>query len=196
MRLLTDALGRGLVRFLTHFVLKVPCDPLENIRKPLVFWCFQGYQRGAFGRNGLILLDLLETSHKCTGKEFDLVFNPFRPEALLWSPWKHQETFGFQMFSGGSKGSLRRKWVNAFRLTWDFSKVHWEGVSARFSRISKFCWTFYWTFKFARRNLLQKRRFYWNFPEIFSEFLKNASKIKNFIIRQLYERHLPFSKFS
>ena len=106
MRLLTDALGRGLVRFLTHFVLKVPCDPLENIRKPLVFWCFQGYQRGAFGRNGLILLDLLETSHKCTGKEFDLVFNPFRPEALLWSPWKHQETFGFQMFSGGSKGSL------------------------------------------------------------------------------------------
>ena len=129
-------------------------------------------------------------------KEFDLVFNPFRPEALLWSPWKHQKTFGFQMFSGGSKGNFRRKWVNAFRLTWDFSQVHWEGVSAHFSRISKFCWTFYWTFKFARRNLLQKRRFYWNFPEIFSVFSKKTSKIKNFMIRQLYERHLPFSKFS
>ena len=30
-----------------------PFDPPENIRKPLVFWCFQGDQKGTLGRKGL-----------------------------------------------------------------------------------------------------------------------------------------------
>ena len=46
---------------LTHFFLMLPFDPPENIRKPLifwcfqreVFWCFQGDQKGTLGRNGL-----------------------------------------------------------------------------------------------------------------------------------------------
>ena len=30
-----------------------PFDPPENIRKPLVFWYFQGDQEGTFSRRGL-----------------------------------------------------------------------------------------------------------------------------------------------
>ena len=30
-----------------------PFDPPENIRKPKVFWCFQGDQKGTLGRKGL-----------------------------------------------------------------------------------------------------------------------------------------------
>ena len=37
--------------------------------------------------------------------------NPFLPDALFWSPWKHQKTFGF-LFSGGSKWSIGKKRVN------------------------------------------------------------------------------------
>ena len=31
-------------------------DPPENFRKPKVFWCFQGDQKKALGRKGLILV--------------------------------------------------------------------------------------------------------------------------------------------
>ena len=31
----------------------VPFDPPENIRKPLVFWSFQGDQKGTLGSKGL-----------------------------------------------------------------------------------------------------------------------------------------------
>ena len=31
-----------------------PFDPPENIRKPLVFWCFQGDQKETLERKGLI----------------------------------------------------------------------------------------------------------------------------------------------
>ena len=30
-----------------------PFDPPETIRKPLVFWCFEGDQKGTLGRKGL-----------------------------------------------------------------------------------------------------------------------------------------------
>ena len=30
-----------------------PFDPPENIRKSLVFWCFQGEQKGTLGSKGL-----------------------------------------------------------------------------------------------------------------------------------------------
>ena len=39
-------------------------------------------------------------------------FNPFLPNVPFWSPWKHQKTFGFLMFSGGSKGNIGKKRVN------------------------------------------------------------------------------------
>ena len=35
--------------------------------------------------------------------------NPFLPSIAFWSPWKHQNTFGFLMFSGGSKGNIGEK---------------------------------------------------------------------------------------
>ena len=38
---------------LTLFLPMFPFDPPENIRKPLVFWCFQGDQKGTLGRKGL-----------------------------------------------------------------------------------------------------------------------------------------------
>ena len=34
-----------------------PFDPPENIRKPKVFWCFQGDQKGTLGRKGLKKLE-------------------------------------------------------------------------------------------------------------------------------------------
>ena len=43
---------------LTLFLPMFPSDPPETIRKPKVFWCFQGDQKGTLGRkvlNGIIL---------------------------------------------------------------------------------------------------------------------------------------------
>ena len=39
------------------------------------------------------------------------LLNPFLPNVPFWSPWKHQKTFGFLMFSGGSKGNIGKKRV-------------------------------------------------------------------------------------
>ena len=39
---------------LTHFSKCSLLNPPENIRKPKVFWCFQGDQRGTLDRKGLI----------------------------------------------------------------------------------------------------------------------------------------------
>ena len=38
---------------LTLFFPMLPFHPPENIRKPKVFWCFQGDQNGTLGRKGL-----------------------------------------------------------------------------------------------------------------------------------------------
>ena len=38
--------------------------------------------------------------------------NLFLSNVLFWSPWKHQKTFGFLVFSGRSKGNIRKKRVN------------------------------------------------------------------------------------
>ena len=38
---------------LTLFFTLFPFDPPENIRKPLVFWCFQGDQKGTLERKPL-----------------------------------------------------------------------------------------------------------------------------------------------
>ena len=40
-------------KYLTLFFPLFPFDPPENIRKPKVFWCFQGDQKGTLGRKGL-----------------------------------------------------------------------------------------------------------------------------------------------
>ena len=39
--------------FLTLFFPMLPLDPPENIRKPFVFWCFQGDQKETLGKIGL-----------------------------------------------------------------------------------------------------------------------------------------------
>ena len=39
---------------LSLFFPMFPFDPLENIRKPLVFRCFQGDQKETLGRKGLM----------------------------------------------------------------------------------------------------------------------------------------------
>ena len=39
------------------------------------------------------------------------LINPFLPIVLFWSPWKHQKTFGFLMFSGKSKRSIGKRRV-------------------------------------------------------------------------------------
>ena len=39
--------------------------------------------------------------------------NSFLPNVSFWSPWKHQKTYGFLMFSGGSKGNIRKEKVKA-----------------------------------------------------------------------------------
>ena len=40
-------------RSLTPYFSMFPFDPPENIRKPLVFWCFQGGQKGTLGSKRL-----------------------------------------------------------------------------------------------------------------------------------------------
>ena len=34
-----------------------PFDPPENIRKPKIFWCFQGDQTGTLGKKELMLME-------------------------------------------------------------------------------------------------------------------------------------------
>ena len=41
---------------LTLFFPMFAFDPPENIRKPLVFLCFQGHQKGTLGRKGLKMI--------------------------------------------------------------------------------------------------------------------------------------------
>ena len=64
---------------ITLFLPMFPFDPLENIRKPLVFWCFQGDQKGTLGRKGLrrsisIRRGFLQDSYKIfTRHMYDLI---------------------------------------------------------------------------------------------------------------------------
>ena len=51
---------------------------------------------------------------------FTIILNPFLPNVPFWSPWKHQKTKGFLMFSGGSKGNIGKKRVN---LTFKFIPI-------------------------------------------------------------------------
>ena len=53
-------------------------DPPENIQKPVVFWCFQGCQKGIFGRKALNLLIL----HFYTEEEKTLKEN-YKPISIL-----------------------------------------------------------------------------------------------------------------
>ena len=35
----------------------------------------------------------------------------------LYTPWKHQKTKGFPVFSGVIKGNIGQKWVNKIKVT-------------------------------------------------------------------------------
>ena len=47
-----------------------PFDPPENIRKPKVFWCFQGDQKGTLGSKGLKLIGKHLSLTYCSIKEW------------------------------------------------------------------------------------------------------------------------------
>ena len=47
--------------------------------------------------------------------KFTTIINRFLSNVPFWSPWKHQKTKGFLMFSGGSKGNIGKKMANFFR---------------------------------------------------------------------------------
>ena len=51
----------SVIPFLTLFFLMFPFDPLENISKPLVFWCLQEDRKGILGRKGLIIISVSKT---------------------------------------------------------------------------------------------------------------------------------------
>ena len=69
------------------------------------------------GRRSLILIEKLLPLHNiCHPHNYlwniwsvILLLNSFLLNVPFWSPWKHQKTFGFLMFSGGSKGNIRKK---------------------------------------------------------------------------------------
>ena len=50
-----------------------------------------------------------------TSTMFDFI-TLFLPNVPFWSPWKHQKTKGFLMFSGGSKGNIGKKRFNMNHL--------------------------------------------------------------------------------
>ena len=64
----------------------------------------------------LNLQTIFKVSNKDTGMTsngvFRCSFNPFLPNVLFWSHWKHQKTEGFEMFSGGSKEIIGKESVN------------------------------------------------------------------------------------
>ena len=43
--------------YINSFIPNVPFESPENIRKPFLFWCFQGDQKVTLGRNELTLKD-------------------------------------------------------------------------------------------------------------------------------------------
>ena len=45
--------GKIPIQILTLYFPMFPFDSPENIRKPFVFWCFQGDQKGTLGSKGL-----------------------------------------------------------------------------------------------------------------------------------------------
>ena len=59
---------------------------------------------------------------------FFLPFHPFPCNVPCLSPWKHQKTFGFLLFSGGSQGNIGKKQVNILWRTY-FLKICTIGVS-------------------------------------------------------------------
>ena len=88
---------------LTLFFPMFPFDPPENIRKPKVFWCFQGDQKGTLGSKGL-------KKH----------FANFMAKELE-NTWD-EECEIFRVFRGGSRtvatSKMERFVINWLRLNW------------------------------------------------------------------------------
>ena len=67
-----------------------PFDPPENIRKPKVFWCFQGDQNGTLGSKGLTWSStstyvVVETLLLWLFLDFKPSYMPFMIQKRLWS---------------------------------------------------------------------------------------------------------------
>ena len=50
---------------------------------------------------------------------------------LFWSPWKHQKTKGFLMFSGGSKENIVKRWANQTNITASAHYLRLKSVQIR-----------------------------------------------------------------
>ena len=79
-----------------------PFDPPENIRKPLVFWCFQGDQKGTLGRKGLILLTYFDHNFR-------------KPESAIPEPFFMTTCVSFYKAAGN---------LDAYPIFHRFSSLH------------------------------------------------------------------------
>ena len=76
---------------------------------------FRGYKMGIWARNGLNIgisfSEIQNQIHIMRKFWTNLLFflNHFFHNVLFWSPWKHQKTEGFLMFSRGTKGNIGKK---------------------------------------------------------------------------------------
>ena len=74
----------------------LPFDPRENIRKPLIFWCFEGDQKKTLGRNGLRMYEQkLHIQFEC-GKvrtRKTPITGSFHTQWLPWCYNKNWENF-------------------------------------------------------------------------------------------------------
>ena len=69
------------------------------------------------------LSDSLQHQQKFCGVFFPNTYiNPFLPNIPFWFPWKHQKTLGFFIFSGRSKGNIRKKRLTSFFRNFQFRK--------------------------------------------------------------------------
>ena len=89
--------------FILTFLFPIfPFDPPRNIRKPLVFWCFQEDQKGISRRKKLrvMSLNVFQTTLKCFR---NMLINPFHAYVSILCPWKQQKIKGFLVFEGRIK---------------------------------------------------------------------------------------------
>ena len=66
-----------------------PFDSPENIRKPSIFWCFQGDQKGTLGRKGSSSYAFGNTL-SCFGKTVNEVNKMLKSDCNLVISWFHK----------------------------------------------------------------------------------------------------------
>ena len=102
--------------------------PPEIIRKPLVFWCFQGVWKqtsvmklvndvrrtaSRIGLNILVDININALEYLIAFKKRETLarngLTHFMPLVSFYTPWEHQKASGFWMFSGVTERDRRHK---------------------------------------------------------------------------------------